>query len=64
MSKRKGRAFGFIPVWVSEESIEARNWWADILFSVVAPIWGFFMTISGVEPEGFPVIVDAPEDQG
>lgn len=59
--KKKGLAFGFIPVWVSEESIEARYWRADVLFSIVAPVWGFFMTISGVEPEGFPVTVKDDE---
>lgn len=60
--RTKGRAFGFIPVWVNAGGgIECRYRWADWLFEIVAPIWGFFCSISGHVPEGFPVKVRAED---
>ena len=60
---KHGLAFGFIPVYLYEDHIEAKNWFYDILFSLVSPVWQFFMFLQTLlidpefEPEGFPVKV-------
>lgn len=63
MNRIKGIAFGFIPVWVEDDTIEGRWFWCDWLFSFVEPLWALCCFLSGVEPEGYPVMVKEDQDE-